>query len=145
MSKPKPKQGAKKKTKPPWSPTEKQRAQVKIAKAAGLTHAQIAGLIGIDEKTMVKHLGVELATANAEAITTVANNLYRRAVSQEKEAVTAAIFWLKTRAGWRDVQALEHSGPDGGPIPIQRREPATAKELEQIAARLKAADSNGAE
>ena len=33
---------------------------------------------------------------------------------------TAAIFWLKNRRpkDWRDRQQLEHSGPDGGPIPV---------------------------
>ena len=31
---------------------------------------------------------------------------------------TAAIFWLKNRKPeeWRDKQAVEHSGPNGGPI-----------------------------
>lgn len=31
---------------------------------------------------------------------------------------TAAIFWLKNRraAQWREVKAIEHSGPDGGPM-----------------------------
>ena len=37
---------------------------------------------------------------------------------------TAAIFWLKNRRSqdWRDVKSNEHSGPDGGPIPIARVE-----------------------
>jgi hypothetical protein len=32
----------------------------------------------------------------------VAENLYRRATGEGREAVTAAIFWLKSRAGWRE-------------------------------------------
>lgn len=87
----------------PFTPTDKQRQTVIMAKAAGLTHLQIAHLIGIDEKTLVKHLGEELQSAHAKAITAVANNLYKRAVSDEKEAVPAAIFWLKTRGKWREA------------------------------------------
>lgn len=35
--------------------------------------------------------------------------------------VTAAIFWLKNRRSqdWRDVKAQEHSGPNGGAIPLK--------------------------
>ncbi|NTU49504.1 MAG: hypothetical protein HGA87_01175 [Desulfobulbaceae bacterium] len=29
---------------------------------------------------------------------------------------TGSIFWLKNNAGWKDMQALEHSGADGGAI-----------------------------
>lgn len=85
-----------------FAPTPKQRNTVSIAKAAGLTHQQISDLIGIDEKTLVKHFEQELREAHQKAITAVASNLYRRATSQEKEAVPAAIFWLKTRGGWRE-------------------------------------------
>lgn len=37
---------------------------------------------------------------------------------------TAAIFWLKNRRKdhWRDKQDHEHSGPNGGPIQMQRFE-----------------------
>jgi hypothetical protein len=30
---------------------------------------------------------------------------YRKATGDGREAVTAAIFWLKTRAGWKETQA----------------------------------------
>jgi hypothetical protein len=33
----------------------------------------------------------------------VAGNLFRIATSEDPGAVTAAIFWLKTRAGWREA------------------------------------------
>jgi len=37
---------------------------------------------------------------------------------------TAAIFWLKNRRKdeWRDIKAVEASGPNGGPIPVSRVE-----------------------
>jgi hypothetical protein len=46
----------------------------------------------------------------------VAENLYRKATGDGREAVTAAIFWLKTRAHWKETSVHEVSGPDGGPI-----------------------------
>lgn len=93
----------------PHTPQDKQRKTVTIAKAAGLLHQQIADLIGIDEKTLVKYYSRELKTAHAQAVSAVAANLYKRATSQEKEAVTAAIFWLKTRGGWRETDQPDTS------------------------------------
>jgi hypothetical protein len=33
--------------------------------------------------------------------------------------VTAAIFWLKTRAGWKDTTSHEVSGKDGAPVAVE--------------------------
>jgi len=33
--------------------------------------------------------------------------------------VAAAIFWMKARAGWREKQAVEVTGPDGQPLAPQ--------------------------
>jgi hypothetical protein len=33
--------------------------------------------------------------------------------------VTAMIFWLKARAGWRETTKLEHAGAPGEPIEIR--------------------------
>ena len=30
--------------------------------------------------------------------------------------VAAAIFWMKARAGWREKNQVELTGPDGGPL-----------------------------
>lgn len=35
--------------------------------------------------------------------------------------VTGMIFDLKNNFGWKDRQELEHSGPDGGPMVVERR------------------------
>jgi len=37
----------------------------------------------------------------------VAENLYRKATGEGREAVTAAIFWLKTHAGWKETVVQE--------------------------------------
>jgi hypothetical protein len=49
----------------------------------------------------------------------VAENLYRKATGEGREAVIAAIFWLKARAGWRETHSHEVSGKDSGPIVVE--------------------------
>jgi hypothetical protein len=41
----------------------------------------------------------------------VAANLYRLAIGSGREAVTAAIFWLKARAGWSELAAPPRTRP----------------------------------
>ena len=89
---------------PEFTPTEAQRAQVKAMAAYGVPQDDIAKVIGCSSPTLRKHFWSELDTAAIEANTRVAQSLFRKAVEGTgKEAVTAAIFWLKCRAGWRDV------------------------------------------
>jgi hypothetical protein len=37
----------------------------------------------------------------------VAESLFRRATGEGREGVVSAIFWLKTRAGWRETTVHE--------------------------------------
>jgi hypothetical protein len=46
----------------------------------------------------------------------VAENLFRKATGEGREAVTAAIFWLKARAGWKEVDRHELVGDEHQPI-----------------------------
>ena len=71
--------------------------------AYGIPEADIATVIAIDPKTLRRHYRRELDTGHIKANTKVAENLYRRATGESREAVTAAIFWLKTRARWREA------------------------------------------
>jgi hypothetical protein len=48
----------------------------------------------------------------------VAENLYRKATGEGREAVIAAIFWLKTRAGWKETTTHELAGHGGQPIKV---------------------------
>src|SRR4051794_36590896 len=59
-------------------------------------------VFGIAPKTLRKHFRDELDTGNIKASAKVADNRYRIATGRGREAVTAAIFWLKVRAGWRE-------------------------------------------
>ena len=101
----------------------------------GIPEADIAGVLGIDPKTLRKHDRGELDHGKVKANAKVAENLYRKATGEGREAVIAAIFWLKTRAGWRETSVHEISGPKNTPIAIEV-EVATAREL--VEARLAA-------
>jgi hypothetical protein len=82
----------------------------------GVAEADIARVIGIDPKTLRKHYRDELDLGHVKANAKVAENLFRKATGEGRESVTAAIFWLKTRARWKETTAIEHGGPEGGPI-----------------------------
>ena len=58
----------------------------------------------------------EREAGEAKANARVAENLYRKATGEGREAVTAAIFWLKTRARWKEI----HRDDDGNqPVIVQ--------------------------
>ena len=40
-------------------------------------------------------------------------SLYKKATGDGPQSVTAAIFWAKTRMGWRETQHHEHTAPNG--------------------------------
>lgn len=88
---------------PAHCPTLAERRQVEMLAGYGVPEAQIAALIGIDPKTLRKHYRSELDHGHTRANAKIAENLFRIATGDGYEAVTAAIFWLKTRAGWIDA------------------------------------------
>jgi hypothetical protein len=101
---------------PSHKPDASHRRQVEALAGFGITEAEIAGLIGIDAKTLRKHYRHELDFGHTKANAKVAENLFRKATGDGRESVTAAIFWLKARARWKEISINEHSGIDGRPI-----------------------------
>jgi hypothetical protein len=92
---------------PSHKPEPNQRRQVETLAGFGIPEAEIAGLVQIDPKTLRKHYRQELDHGHTKANAKVAENLYRMALGQGREAVTAAIFWLKTRARWKETMVNE--------------------------------------
>lgn len=84
--------------------------------SCGVPVDDIGRVLGITDRTLAKYYREELDTAAAKANTKVAQWLFKKATSDGPQAVTAAIFWLKTRARWKDTTSHEISGPNGGPI-----------------------------
>ena len=108
---------------PSHQPDPLLRRQVEAMAGYGVPEADIAGMIGIDPKTLRKHYRQELDQGHTKANIKVAENLFRKATGEGREAVTAAIFWLKARAGWKETMQTEISGPGGQPLePVTRVE-----------------------
>jgi len=71
--------------------------------AYGVPEARIAGVIGIDPKSLKRHYCDELDLGATKATAKVAEFLFRKATTEGHQCVTAAIFWMKTRGGWRET------------------------------------------
>jgi hypothetical protein len=99
-------------------PTPEQRKMVRAMSAYGVPQIEICKVIGISDRTLRKAFRDELDRAAIEANAKVAEVCFRMATSGTVPAAT--FFWLKTRAGWREVTRQEHTGSDGGPIKLQR-------------------------
>lgn len=79
------------------------RRQVEAMAAYGVPEMAISRVVGIDPKTLRKHYREELDTGQIKATAKVAESLFRKATTDGSQSVTAAIFWLKTRGGWRET------------------------------------------
>lgn len=97
----------------PYTPTPEQRKQVETMSAYGIPGAEIAKVLGIHRATLDRHYRDELDRAATMANAKVAGFLYKNA---EAGNVTAQIFWLKTRARWKETIVNEHGGLDGEAI-----------------------------
>lgn len=97
----------------PHKPTPETLAQVEALSGYGVRHDEIALYLDIDPKTLRKHYREQLDKGTVKANVGVARSLHRQATEGN---VTAAIFWLKSRAGWREKTELELTGEGGGPV-----------------------------
>lgn len=105
-------------------PTERSRGKVEALAAYGQTEKQIAIAVGIGERTLRKYYKPELAAShdalNARMAQTLSDIALGRDVKEgekhdKRAQVTALLFWLKTRAGWRETNNLDLKGiPEGG-------------------------------
>src|SRR5215212_626228 len=84
------------------------RRQVEAMAAYGIPEIDISRVVGIDPKSLRKHYRDELDLGETKANAQVAGFLFNSARTGN---VTAQIFWLKTRARWRETPVeLKHSG-----------------------------------
>jgi hypothetical protein len=100
-------------------PTDNTRKTVESMAGFGIPQPDIAAVIGVCDKTLRKHYRDELDLGATKANAQVIANLYKHATGSGKGSVTAAIFWCKTRCGWKEKFTHEHAGPDGQPIPAK--------------------------
>jgi len=101
--------------------TEDQRNQVE-GLAAYLSQEQIADYFGIGKTTWFAMLEREpdlserYKRGKAKAIGAVAQGLLQQARAGDK---AAAMFYLKTQAGWRETTHIDHSNTDGTLSPVR--------------------------
>jgi hypothetical protein len=99
-----------------YQPDETSRRQVEAMAGYGIPEADIARVIGIDAKTLRKHYREELDIAHVKANSAVAQSLFKKATGDGPQSVTAAIFWCKTRMGWKETVLNEHAGLPDRPV-----------------------------
>jgi hypothetical protein len=87
---------------PAHQPTPGLQRQVEALAAYGIPEYEIARVLAIDPKTLRKHYREELDLGATKANAQVAGFLFAAAKSGN---VTAQIFWLKTRARWKEPPA----------------------------------------
>lgn len=115
--------------------TDAVRERVRYLAGVGVRQDDIARIVGCAPKTLRKRLRDELDRGIAEANATVAGYLF----NQTKAGNTAAIiFWLKTRARWRERGAAEEPpSAEGRPnaeillLPDNTRDPELTRALRE--------------
>jgi hypothetical protein len=95
---------------PSFQPNDDQRKLVSSMASVGIQHSHIAQVLEISQDTLRKYFRKELDTAMTMANAKVAANLFRQATKDDPRAIGAAIFWAKTRMGWKEPVHVEHSG-----------------------------------
>ena len=115
-------------------PDPSQRRQVEALAAYGIPETDISRVVGIDAKTWRKHYRQELDLGETKANAQVAGFLFNSAKTGN---VTAQIFWLKTRARWRETPTeLRHSGALGSYDLNEMSDTELQRQLESVASEL---------
>jgi predicted ArsR family transcriptional regulator len=94
-------------------PDEKSRLLVKSLSAVGIRYIDIAQKLDITDDTLRKHYKKELEDGRIDANASIGNTLFQQAKNGN---TSAAIFWLKTRAGWKETSVTEHVAGEGQEI-----------------------------
>ncbi len=106
--------------------------RVETLSGYGLNAEQIAIIEKISRRTLFRYYGKELEEGREKAIANVSQTAYQMAVGGKVPAMT--MFYLKCRARWKEVHAIEHSGPEGKPIETkQEAVPLTDEQQVKIA------------
>ena len=118
---------------PPVRLTAAQRAEVSELARVGMSKGLIADHLGITRPTFdaILDRDPEAAHLYARGLAEGLAEIHRTAFEEAKAGNPAMIqLVLKTKGGWRETpQAVEHSGPAGGPIETRETGSGAAKLL----------------
>lgn len=102
---------------PAHLPNDDSRKQVYELSRVGTRYEDIATMLSISADTLTKYYPDELKKGRIEANAVIAGTLYEKAKNGD---TTSMIFWLKSRAQWKETQKHEHAGdPDGEPVQVK--------------------------
>ena len=93
---------------PPHKPTDATRQAIQLHAMVGTRHDILCEIMDVSLPTLYKYYKKELDTARDMANATIAGSLYKKALSGDTASM---IFWMKTRARWRET--LDISNEDG--------------------------------
>jgi len=94
-------------------PDESSRKLVRSLSAVGIRHVDIATKLDITDDTLRKHYKKELEEGRIDANASIGQGLFAQAKNGN---VTAMIFWLKTRAGWKETNVTEIAAGEGAEV-----------------------------
>lgn len=118
---------------PPYEPTNENAAKIRMLAGLGVNVPDIGRWLGIGETTLRKYHSPDLMAGAVEANAKVAVSLFTAATNKEKPNVTAMIFWLKARAGWKEDPGRELIPPPA-PMADPKTEAPGKKEAANAAA-----------
>ena len=85
----------------PYAPNQKDRDIITMMTASGIPQVNIGRCVGIDVKTMKKYYKAEMECSADMANAKVAQSLFYQAINGN---ITAAIWWTKSRIGWKEAR-----------------------------------------
>ena len=84
--------------------------QVEKLAALGVTQEDAANILGFSSDTILRRYSKEWGKGKAVAKAKVAGKLFEKAMSGDSASI---FFYLKTQAGWRETQHVDHTSSDG--------------------------------
>ena len=106
-------------------PSEKQLIEAEAFATVGVPHHQIATLMGISIKTLLRYYSAQLEVGKAKASYKVAKRLYETATgaAMSPQVLSALIYWTKSQMGWRETQLVQSQLLDANGRPINPLQP----------------------
>ena len=111
---------------PSHVPTDETRNMVESLSGFGIPQDEIARRVGIDPKTLRFYYADQIELGSIKATAKVAQNLVTMACKPTREGLSAAIFWLKVRAGWSEYAPRPRSEESLGKKEAAERDALTA-------------------
>ncbi|ACB94282.1 hypothetical protein [Beijerinckia indica] len=91
-----------------FEPNDEQRKQVEDLAGLGFPTKLIAVALNIDEGILLKHFHKDIDIGVIKANMKVAENLFRQAIKDDSKSIPVAIYWAKTRMGWKETVINEN-------------------------------------